>query len=168
MHNVAERIISSPVKNFDIVISKIISSSIILILITFLFVLFANFVFKMNLNLLIIPITLLYSSFIFLINSLGYFCGFVCKNEEAIRNYMNLPMCLFAFMGGSFFPVGSLNPFIDSILKISPIYWINKASFSLIYNQDPSYVYYLSVIMIILGILVSIASVSKFKKEVFI
>lgn len=117
IHMVAGRIISSPVKNSNIVSSKILSSTIVLIVITTLLVILCNFLFKMRLGINILPVLLLYICFIFVITSLGYFIGFTCKNEETIRNYMNLPICIFAFMGGSFFPVGSLNPVIDKILK---------------------------------------------------
>lgn len=168
MNNVSGRIILSPLTDTNIVLPKILSSTIILIIITSLLVILCNLIFKMNLGVSILQILLLYTCFIFLITSLGYFIGFACRNEEIIRNYITLPICIFAFMGGSFFPVGSLNSIIDNLLKISPIYWINNATFSLIYNNNPSILYLLSSLSFILGIILTITCIKKFKKEVFI
>ncbi|MGL5820202.1 MAG: ABC transporter permease [Sarcina sp.] len=168
IHNVSGRILSSPVSISNIVLPKILSATIILVLITALLLIISNFIFKMNLGVTLITLLLMYSSLIFLVTSLGYFIGFICKNEETIRNYMNLPVCIFAFMSGAFFPVGSINPVLDKILMLSPLRLINSVTFSAIYAGTTTNLYILAIIMFILGTLLSIASIKKFRKEAFI
>ncbi|MGL4454183.1 MAG: ABC transporter permease [Sarcina sp.] len=168
MHNVASRILSSPVSISNIVLPKILSATIILVVITTLLLIVCNFTFKMNLGITLIPILLMYSSFIFLVTSFGYFVGFVCKNEETIRNYINLPVCIFAFMSGAFFPVGSINPILDKILMLSPLRLINSATFSAIYADTTANLYTLALVMFILGTIFTILAIKKFRKDAFI
>ncbi len=68
--------------------------------------------------------------------SMGLFLGLVCKNLDMLRNIINIPIVIFGFLGGVFFPVSSLNPVISLIINISPLTWINRGIVACIYDNN--------------------------------
>lgn len=168
MNNVSGRVLMSPAKNASIVIGKILSSLIVLA-ITLLILLFTcNLLFGMQLGMKLIPISLLYLAFTFMTTTIGYFIGFTLKNDEAIRNYMNLPVSIFAFLGGCFFPMGSMNPSFELIFKLSPLHWINKSLFLYIYDSDVVLLQRCSLMLFAIALVFLTLSLTSFKREVFL
>ncbi|MEH6888439.1 ABC transporter permease [Bacillus sp. JJ864] len=68
--------------------------------------------------------------------SLGtMFCS-IFKNEEVANSVMQIPILVFVFFGGSFFPIASLGKIIEKISYISPIKWVTECAFKVIYDHD--------------------------------
>lgn len=167
MNNVSGRVLMSPTEHTSIVLAKI-SSSLIVLTLTLLLLLFTcNLFFTMQLGKKLLPISFLYLSFTFMTTAIGYFIGFTLKNDEAIRNYMNLPISIFAFLGGSFFPVGSMNPSFNLIFQCSPLHWINKSIFLYIYDGNVKLLQLCSLTLFGIGLIFLLLSLIYFKREVF-
>lgn len=131
------RIAYAPVSKTEIYLSKLISTYILgtisysVILLIGQFLLHINFGGK---NLLYI---------MFLINILSLFGGSlgtmfcsIFKNEEVANSIMQIPILVFTFFGGLFFPAASLGKIVEIISYISPIKWVTECMFNVIYDND--------------------------------
>ncbi|EIE5833660.1 ABC transporter permease [Listeria monocytogenes] len=166
--NVSERIFSSPIDIKTLILSKILSSSVSLTIITTLLIIVGALTLGLNNPLNIFFIVILNVMFIFFCTVFGYFLGFSSENDDAIRSYLGLPTCILAFLGGCFFPIGSTNVIIDNIIKISPFYWLNRSIFSLIYDSNLIiFTVVFSVLLLLTGLLI-VLSTRTFKKEAYI
>lgn len=131
------RIIYAPVAKTEIYLSKLISTYV-LATISYSFILFiGQYIFNINFggkNLLYI---------VLLINIISLFgCSigtmFCCilKSEEGANAVINIPIMVFVFFGGVFFPVASLGKVVEMISYASPVRWITECTFKVIYDND--------------------------------
>lgn len=101
------------------------------------------------------------------ISGLGLFFGLASKNFATIQNFLNLPIMIFGFLGGAFFPVSSLNPIPSFIVNLSPLTWINRGIMYCLYVSDATILLYTSTVLFIVGMLFTLLTINYFKKEAF-
>lgn len=165
---VSERIYASPIRVPVLIVAKMLSSALFLAMITGLLILVGAFFLKLGNLAIILAMLAVNTVLIFFCTALGYFFGVTNKNEDMIRSYLNLPICIMAFLGGCFFPVGSTNTIIESIIKLSPFYWLNKTVFSMIYDSNYSLFILVTTIIVILTFVFVIFSIRQFNKEAYL
>ncbi|GFZ33101.1 transport permease protein [Clostridium zeae] len=163
------RIIYAPVSKAEIYLSKLIATYIVGIVCYSLIILFAQYILHMNFggkNVLYVVI---------LINVLSLFgcclgtmfCS-IFKKEQLANSIMQIPILIFVFLGGSFFPVEGLGKLITKISVISPIKWITECAFKIIYDNDFSmYISTLGVISVFSIICIIITHIT-FKPEEYV
>lgn len=162
------RYMISPISIEDLVLSKLFSCTIVLSLCNLLTLVLLRGIFQMSFggNFLAVIFLLMCESIV--VSSMGLFLGLVCKNLDMLRNIINIPIVIFGFLGGVFFPVSSLNSVISLIIHISPLTWINRAIVACIYDNNLHLLFNISCIFIVISILMTIFTIKFFKKEVFI
>ena len=102
------------------------------------------------------------------ISGLGLFFGLAIKSFTVIQNFLNLPIVIFGFLGGAFFPVGSVNPVLSFIINLSPLTWINKGIIFCLYMEDNTILLGVSAALFIVGIIFTFLTTKHFKKEAFV
>ncbi|HFJ2331092.1 TPA: ABC transporter permease [Listeria monocytogenes] len=161
------RYMIAPISKTSLIVSKFLSCvialsvcSIIVLIISKLF-----FYLPVNGNAIYLIILLLCESVA--ITGLGLFFGLASKNFATIQNFLNLPIMIFGFLGGAFFPVSSLNPVLSFIINLSPLTWINRGIMYCLYVADTTILFCTSAILFVVGILFTILTIKYFKKEAF-
>ena len=147
-------------KFFSCVIAFTICSVIVLLLSRLLFHL------PVGKNLAVLSLLLLCESIT--ISGLGLFFGLAIKSFTVIQNFLNLPIVIFGFLGGAFFPVGSVNPVLSFIINLSPLTWINKGIIFCLYMEDNTILLGVSAALFIVGIIFTFLTAKHFKKEAFV
>jgi ABC-2 type transport system permease protein len=156
------RLLCAPIKKYEVLTGKILGSLVITSLQVLVVILISKFVLKAYWGDHLGVISLLLASEVAMAVSLGIGVAFMVKNESGILNFL-IP--LFAFFGGSYMPIDGFGKTMLFITNFSPVRWVNKAIFGVIYSNDYSSV--AQAIIINLGlaaIFVVIASFS-FRKE---
>ena len=87
------------------------------------------------------------------------------KDFLKLKNILNIPILIFAVLGGCFYPLGTWNKLFLVVLNLSPLRWINRCQFLLIYDNNRSLLYILSLIMIIVASVIMLLTILCFKKE---
>lgn len=112
MHKTAYRFFTAPIKEREIILSKYFACGIILSVCNVITLLLVKLLFGLEFQGKLGSVLLLLTAETFMISGIGVFMELAFKNLDMIRNFTNIPICIFGFLGGSFFPVGSLNPFL--------------------------------------------------------
>ena len=165
---VAQRILISPITKEAIVMSKVISCTIVFSLCSLLVYGIVSFFFPAQNGKSLIAIGVLFMSISFFISAIGTVIGLGMKNFLSIKNVMTIPICIFAIMGGTFFPMGSFQADIQMLINISPLTWINRSLFLSMYDQNQSLVWQISAILILAGIICTLLAVKTFRREEYI
>lgn len=143
------RIAYAPVNKTEIYLSKLVATYI-LATVSYSFILFVGQYFfyinfgKDNFFYVLLLINLL-SLFGCALGTL--FCS-IFKSEETANSLMQIPILIFIFLGGAFFPAASLGKVVNIISYASPIKWITECIFKVIYDNNFSL--YMPTIVIIL------------------
>jgi ABC-2 type transport system permease protein len=170
--NTAVRFLSAPIKKSDIVLSKQLACTIVFAICNIIVLEGGNLIWKLPLRGKFFPIIMLLTAETFFACGVGLFIGFGMKNFIIAKNLINIPICLFAILGGSFFPVGSLNAGWQAVLNISPLTWVNKSIFKYLYDDnvvaDRNNLLAITVLFLALGIILIIATIIKFRKEEYL
>jgi ABC-2 type transport system permease protein len=156
------RLLCAPIKKYEVLTGKILGALVITSLQVLVVILISKFLLKAYWGNHLGIISLLLASEVVMAVSLGIGLAFIVRNERGILNAI-IP--LMAFFGGSYIPIEELGKTMLFISNYSPVRWVNKAIFSVIYSNDYSSV--AQAIMINLSIavvFVVIASLS-FRKE---
>ncbi len=164
----AVRYLFSPVSRSQIVLAKLISCTLVISCCNLLVLLFSHLVFKLPLNMNIIPVTLILAAETFTVCAIGLFIGLGMKNFIFIKNVLNIPICLAAILAGTFFPLGTLNDRLEMLIKLSPLTWVNRSIFLMLYDDSSQLLWKTSLIFMITGIGFAILAIKLFKKEEFI
>lgn len=164
----AVRYLFSPISKSQIVLAKLISCTLVISCCNLLVLLFSHLVFKIPLNMNIIPVTLILAAETFTVCAIGLFIGLGMKNFIFIKNVLNIPICLAAILGGAFFPLGTLNERLEMIIKLSPLTWVNRSIFLMLYDDSSQLIWKTTLIFFVTGIGFAILAVILFKKEEFI
>lgn len=161
------RYIIAPISKSSLIISKFLSCVIVLTVCSIIVLLSSRLMFHLpvNGNMVYLIILLLCESIA--ISGLGLFFGLASKNFATIQNFLNLPIMIFGFLGGAFFPVSSLNPILSFIVNLSPLTWINRGIMYCLYVSDITILLYTSTLLFIVGILFTLLTIKYFKKEAF-
>jgi ABC-2 type transport system permease protein len=164
----AVRYLFSPVSSTQIVLSKLLSCMIIMSICNMVVLLFAKLVLRLPLSVEFLPVFLLLTAQTFCITAIGLFIGFGMKNFILIKNMLNIPICLAAILAGAFYPIGTLNSKLDLLIKLSPLTWVNRSIFLVIYDDSSSLLWKTSVVMLVVGVIFTGLAIKLFKKEEFI
>lgn len=161
------RYMIAPISKSSLILSKFLSCVIVLTVCSMIVLLISRLLFHLpvNGNTIYLIILLLCESIA--ISGLGLFFGLASKNFATIQNFLNLPIMIFGFLGGAFFPASSLNPILSFIINLSPLTWINRGIICCLYVSDATLLLYTSAILFIIGVLFTLLTIKYFKKEAF-
>ncbi|WMJ89917.1 ABC transporter permease [Anaerocolumna sp. MB42-C2] len=170
--NTAARILAAPVKKIEIVLSKLLSCVVVFALCNIIVLLSCSLILRVPIWGKLIPVIILLTAETFFSCGLGLLIGFGMKNFVVVKNIINIPICLFAIMGGSFYPVGSLNRGWQAVFYLSPLTWINKSIFRYLYDvkqRDTVHsMFIITAVFLVLGLIISAAAIIWFKKEEYL
>lgn len=164
----AYRYIAAPINKREIVLSKFASSAIVLSFCNSITLLIAMLLFRLNFNGNVLMVILLLTCETISVTGIGLYLGLACKNLDALRNFLNIPIVIFGFLGGVFFPVSSFNPVLAFIIRLSPLTWINRGIISCIYDNQIQTVGIISGILLLIGLIMTVLTIRFFKKEAFV
>ncbi len=159
----AERILLAPVSRGVIVWSKVISCSMVIYLCSILVyhgicILTATGADTIGF------IRILFLSLSFAIAAIGTLIGLGMKNFLLLKNIINIPIVLFAILGGTFFRIGTMDALGNAVLNLSPMRWVNRSIFQLLYGKSNELLLYVSGTMLIVGIISTFLAIMTFKK----
>lgn len=127
------RLICSPAKKYQIFIGKIFGSLAITILQVLIVIVVSKYVLKAYWGSHVGIVLLLVGAEIIMAVSMGIAVSFLVKNESGV---LNILVPLIAFFGGAYGPVEMYGANVLRFSDLSPLRWINKATFSVIYSND--------------------------------
>jgi ABC-2 type transport system permease protein len=163
-----ERFIIAPISKSSIVLSKIIPSTISISIFNVILIGICKVLFKVNFRGRFLEIIVLLAILAFMSCAMGTCIGLCTKDFMSVKNIISTPILMMGVLGGSFFPIGSLGKVMETISYISPVTWINKGIFVML-NDNSMKIYNISLILtLFIGILFTLASIKKFKKEAFL
>lgn len=150
------RIMYAPVSKAEIYLSKIISSYIVGAVCYSLIMLGEQYLFHINFGgKNILYIILLINSLSFFGSCLGTLFCCIFKSEQGANGVMQIPILIFVFLGGVFFPIASLGKTVEVLSNISPIRWITQCAFEVIYDNDFS-IYLPSIVITLFAAVICI------------
>ena len=161
-----DRILISPVRKYEYLIGKTIGGVIGTILQIAIVVLISKYVLKANWGNDIFTVLLIFISQIVMAISIGVGLGFIFNNENVASGILNFMIPIMVFLGGSYMPVDGVgSKTFQAITYLSPVRWVNRSVFDVIYNNNYSKVS--TAILINLGIAVVFLAISSlfFRKE---
>lgn len=159
----AQRILVTPVSVRAIVWAKVISSSIVVFLCSML--VYAGACVFVKLDIRSIGLTgLLYLALAFAVAGIGTLVGLGMKNFMILKNILNLPIVLWAILGGTFFRIGTFSTGGNFLLNLSPVRWINRSLFLLLYEKDEFLLLCVTAALAAAGEVCSMLAVKTFKK----
>ncbi|MFL0251467.1 ABC transporter permease [Clostridium neuense] len=168
IHHTAYRYMAAPITRTELVLSKFFSCAIMLSICDIVVLAIAKLMFHIPFNGKVTFIILLFISETVIVTGIGLFLGLACKNFAAIQNFLNLPITIFGFLGGAFFPIGSTNSFISFIIDLSPLTWVNRGIVACIYENNTHILIITSIVFMLVGSIITMLAVKFFKREAFI
>lgn len=166
--NTAIRFVMAPLSKREIVMAKIASATVVYSACYSVVLVVLNLMFKLSLGIHILAVIGLLWVECFFAVSLGIFIGIGMKNFILVKNILNLPIMVFAILGGCFFPIGTLNRWLDKVFWISPLTWVNRGIFLLVYDEQNMLIGITAIMLLLLGSVIGIAAMKCFKKEEFL
>lgn len=166
----AVRLIQAPINRWHIIASKLLADTMVFSICNVLVFTVGYLIFRLPLGGRFMAVILLFTAETFLACGFGLLLGLGIKNFIIVKNLINFPICIFAVLGGSFFPIGSFKPFWQTILYLSPLTWVNRSIFRYLYDGEVYryQLYQLTFTLIAAGFIFSLAAVYYFKKEEFL
>ena len=163
----AERILVAPVSSNMLVMVKVISCSIAIFLYSMLLYLAVSWIVGFSWKYLI-HVGILFLTLSFCVAAIGTHVAVGMKNFLFLKNALNIPIMLFAVLGGIFFRIGTLHPVAAFALDLSPLRWINRCLFMLLYDDTASLWMHINLVLLAAGILFTCMAILKFKKGEYI
>lgn len=164
----AIRFLSTPIHKVSIIVSKLLSCTIVIFLCSMFVLILSAILFKINLGGNFFMLALLLFTETLATTAIGLFLGYLCKNHGVARNYCNIILMIFGFLGGTFVPVGSSNKVFEFMIKLSPLTWINRGIISMLYDQVYRTIIVSTVVLLITTLVFVVLAVKVFKKEAFL
>ena len=163
--NTADRILVAPVSDAAIVCSKIFSEVIVFAGCSFV-VLILSFLFWNVCSIHDIgEILICYLAVSFVTACLGTFIGLGMKDFMKLKNILNIPILIFAIMGGCFYSFGTYNKLLLFLLDLSPLRWVNKGLFMMIYDDNYALLHVFNLVMVVVGFIFMLLSMIFFRRE---
>lgn len=161
-----DRVLISPVRKYEFLMGKTIGGVVAVILQIAVVVLFSKYVLKANWGSDIFTVSLIFISEIILAVSIGVGLGFIFKHENVANGVLNFMIPVLVFLGGSYMPVDGLdNKIFQTITYLSPVRWVNRSIFDVIYNNNYSKVPSAILINLCAAVLFLAISSLLFRKE---
>jgi len=164
----AFRLLIAPISEKQIFGAKLLSCTLAFSICNIVVLLISKLIWKIYFGGSLFKVIALLTAETFCICAIGLFIGLGMKNFVTVKNFLNLPICIFAILGGSFFPIGTLNPALQLVFNLSPLTWMNRSIFLSIYDNDSRTLYVTTIVLGIVGILFSIIGMKLFNKEEFL
>jgi len=164
----AYRLLVAPVKEQHIFLAKLLSCLIIFSVCNIIVLIAAKLLWHITMGKNIIGVIVLLIAETFCTCAGGLFIGLGMKNFVIVKNFLNIPILVCAVMGGSFYPMGTLNKSVQLIFNLSPLTWINKSIFLSIYDHNDATLWITTFSLCIVGGLFTLAGIKSFNKEEFL
>lgn len=164
----AYRLLVAPVKEQHIFLAKLLSCSITFSICNITVLRAAMLLWRIDTGKNIIGIIILLIAETFCTCAIGLFIGLGMKNFIAVKNFLNLPILIFAIIGGSFYRVGTLDRRVQLLFDLSPLTWINKSIFLSLYDQQYATLWMTSLLLCIVGVLFTLVGIKSFNKEEYL
>ncbi|MCF6096039.1 ABC transporter permease [Thermovorax subterraneus] len=162
------RILASPTKKYEILTGKLLGTAFSVFIQSVIIFAFSKYIYGAYWGHDIITVFLLITSEILFSVSIGIGLGFIIKNGRAAQGLVNAIIPFIAFLGGSYFPISSMNSkLLIKLSNASPITWINTAIFNVILNNDYKYILTAVLVNLIPALFFIVLSAYLFKKEAF-
>jgi ABC-2 type transport system permease protein len=156
------RLLCAPIRKYEVLIGKIIGALGITLLQVLVVTMISRFLLKVYWGNHPGIISLLLASEMVMAVSLGIGVSFVIKNEMGILNFL-IPVI--AFFGGSYIPLDSFGKTMLLVTQLSPVRWVNKAIFAVIYGNDYSSVVPAMLINLGIAVVFIVIASCSFRKE---
>ena len=163
--NTADRILLAPVSDAEIVCAKILAEMIVFAGCSLLVLLVVNVFSYIGSYKELGAIGLCYLSLSFVTACIGTFLGLGMKDFMKMKNILNIPVMIFAILGGCFYQFGTLNKPLQFVLNLSPLRWVNRSIFLLIYDKNCISFYRLNFVLIGIGGIFMLLAITCFKRE---
>lgn len=161
----AVRFLLSPVANGEIVLGKLFSCTAVMGMYSVAAAGILMFVLKVPVRGHIGEVILLIGAEAFAACAVGLLIGYACRNFLLLKNVLNIPIALAAIIGGSFYPIGSLNSRISWIFRLSPMTYVNEALFRCLYEDDGAFLLKTVGGCIVVGMIGMVLAVLLFSRE---
>lgn len=124
MHKILKRISATPAKRSDFIFAELLASLSIMMLSFFVLILYGKFAFAASLD-IFKPGAMLYVFLAALTAiSFGVFLGAVCKTPNSAAAFGNILFFPMQFLGGLYFTVFNISPWIDWFIHINPVTYL--------------------------------------------
>ena len=130
------RMLCSPVRNYEILVGKVLGCIFVTILQALVVISVSRFALNANWGNDIPTILLLVLSQSIMTISLGCGIAYLVKNDGAASGILNIAIPLVVFLGGGYTPIEQFSSSLVRLSDLSPVRWINKAIFNVIYDGN--------------------------------
>jgi ABC-2 type transport system permease protein len=168
LYKTSYRFIAAPIGSKAIILSKIFSCTVVVWLCNLLVIIITRFLLGVSFGTSLPMVLLLFFTETLMASAIGIYLGTAFRKFERIKGILNIPLNVFALLGGTFFPVGALGGVFEKLSYISPLTWTNKGIIAAVYDNNTGMLMYSIILTLVLAIVFSIMAVSSFKKEAFL
>lgn len=165
--NTGNRMLTTLAKKHEILLGKILGSSLSVFLQSILVFLYSRFILKAYWGNDIYTITLIIISEIIFSISLGICLGFLFKNSGVASGIVNAIIPFIAFLGGSYFSVDAAEALFKNLSNISPIKWTNSAILNVAFANSYNDVLAAIIINLACAFVFVFLAAYLFRKEAF-
>lgn len=161
----AQRVLVSPIRVHILVISKVVSCTIVFSMCSLLVMVLSMMVWNIPLQNNWKEMSLLFVSLSFFISAVGTMIGLGMKRFLVVKNLISVPICYAAVVAGTFFRVGTLHKGFGFIQKMSPLTWLNRSIFMMIYDGKTHLLWQVSLLMLGIGVAIMWFTTKLFNQE---
>lgn len=154
--NTASRLLGSPVGRYEVLAGKTVGALVVTLLQALVLIIFSRFVLKSYWGDHLTAVFLLVAAEVVMSVSLGIGLAFVL-NGNTVKAVLNVGIPLVAFLGGAYTPIDANDSSLLTLTNLSPLKWINRSIFEVIYSNDfstvvPAVAFNLALALIFIGI----------------
>ncbi|MCP1103199.1 ABC-2 type transport system permease protein [Aequitasia blattaphilus] len=163
------RIAYAPVSKMEMVLSKIVSSYIFVSICYGMLIPFCQYILGVNMGgNRCLWFALLLNAFSFFECCFGAMFCCIFRSEEQANSIMQIPLFIFIFLGGVLVSIHRLGKIVNEISYISPVKWIVRCSYQIIYDNDLHLLLSIIISLAILSLICLLICGLRFKPEEYI
>lgn len=132
------RILCSPIRKYEVLTGKVLGCIAVTIVQALVVIGFSKLILKADWGNDLPTILLVVLSQAMMTIGMGVGLAYLIKNDGAASGLLNTLIPFVVFLGGGYMPIDQFGEALRKLADISPVRWVNKAIFSVIYNQDYS------------------------------
>lgn len=161
------RIRLSKTKESTMIAAKVAFGICIGIFQTLLVYLYSSIVLNVDWGENTVKFIILFIVFSIFASSIGAITGLLAKKDTTVGSVLNMVILVICALGGSYTPMAVLVsvPILSKLLVLSPVYWINTATSSMICGYESSAYFIALIIPIILSVICMLAYAVIMKKK---
>lgn len=157
LEHTAARLLASPVSNYEILLGNVLGTICGSMLQVIVYVVVSAFGFKVDWGSQPTVVALLLFCEVFMAVTIGIGIAFLVGNPVTAGNLINFGIPVLAFLGGNYVAIDRFGKQFLQYADLSPLRWLNRALFEVIYSNDyrsviPAMVFSLGVGTVFLGI----------------